>query len=313
MNDMTTNADPAPELSIVIPVFNEEGNLPRLWARLHEALSRLGVRYEVLFVDDGSKDGSLAILAGLKRAHPEIVVVRLRKNYGQTPATIAGFEHSRGRWIITLDADLQNDPDDIHLIHSKLKEGYDVVSGVRMNRKDSALRRKLPSRIVNHFIAKRADCVQSDMGCPFKGYTNAAAQEIAQITDIGGFVTATVSVLGLKYAEVPVRHVQRVHGESRYDIWMQIDQFMSIFTGYARRPFQAIELLGALFLFAGLGVCGAAFIWLAHGRLVISLLGLVISILGLVLGTLGIVGEYVMRTFKQAKGTPHYLIGEVIR
>lgn len=305
--------DNVPQLSVVIPVYNEEGNLRLLWDRLHPVVAGFGLTYEVIFIDDGSRDHSFEILSDIQRAHPEVCVIRLRRNYGQHPATIAGFDHARGRWILTLDADLQNNPEDLREILKKLQEGYEVVSGVRVARKDALLRRKLPSRFVNHFIAKRTGFVQTDTGCFLKGYTLKAAQEIAEFTDIGGFITATISALGFRYIEVPVQHSERAHGKSRYGILIQLDQFMSLFTGYARRPFQIIELVGLLFVGIGLCVILAGFMGCLTPKGVGVLLGVIIILLGLILGSIGIVGEYSVRIFKLSRRSPRYLVAEVLR
>ncbi|MCC7518339.1 MAG: glycosyltransferase family 2 protein [Verrucomicrobiae bacterium] len=303
----------APTISLVVPVFNEAATLRQLWARLHPALQAMGETWEAIFVDDGSADDSFKILSELKDVQPGICVIRLRKNYGQHPATIAGFDHARGRWVLTMDADLQNDPADLTKILAKLREGYDVVSGVRDDRKDAFLRRKLPSRLVNRFIAKRTGFVQTDTGCFLKGYTLKAAQEIAEYTDIGGFITATISVLGYRYTEVLVLHHERLHGGSRYGILTQVDQFMSIFTGYARRPFQVIELIGGLVLLMGLAAAAAGLCGLLHPRAIHALLGMAIAVLGLLLGSVGIVGEYSVRLFKLSKRSPRYLVAEMKR
>lgn len=301
------------QISIVVPVYNEEKNLELLWQCLNPVLKGFALSYEVIFVDDGSKDASFQILQEIRQKHPEICIVRLRRNYGQHPATIAGFDHARGKWVLTLDADLQNSPEDLRQILEKLKEGYDVVSGVRTNRKDAFLRRKLPSRFVNRFIAKRTGFVQTDTGCFLKGYTLKAAQEIAEFTDIGGFITATISVLGFKYVEVHVTHSERTHGISRYGILTQLDQFMSLFTGYARRPFQIIELVGLLVFFLGLGALFCALLNHIQSMGMHALLALILSALGLILGSIGIVGEYVVRIFKLSRHSPRYLTAEVLR
>lgn len=310
---MASTDESAPAISLIIPVFNEAATLHQLWARLHPSLQAMEETWEAIFVDDGSTDDSFTILSKLREAHAGICVIRLRRNYGQHPATIAGFDHARGRWILTMDADLQNDPADLAKILAKLREGYDVVSGVRDGRKDAFLRRKLPSRLVNRFIAKRTGFVQTDTGCFLKGYTLKAAREIAEYTDIGGFITATISVLGYRYAEVPVLHHERKHGESRYGLLAQVDQFMSIFTGYARRPFQVIELIGGLVLLTGAVSTFAALLGFFHPRGIAALLGFEIVALGLLLGSVGIVGEYAVRIFKLSKRSPRYLVAETLR
>ncbi|MDD2708690.1 MAG: glycosyltransferase family 2 protein [Verrucomicrobiae bacterium] len=309
---MNSPTETKPEISIVIPVYNEERNLRLLWERLGPAAQNLGGAYEIIFIDDGSGDHSLEILKELRQAHPEIRILKLRRNYGQHPATIAGFEHARGKWVLTLDADLQNHPEDLSLILNKLREGHEIVSGVRVGRKDSFLRRKLPSKIVNRFIAKRTGFVQTDTGCFLKGYTLEAAREVGQYTDVGGFITATIGTLGFKYAEVPIQHQERLHGTSRYNFFAQLDQVMAIFTGYARRPFQIIEIIGFLIVCCGMLVALLAlFRWLTP-RSIHALLGVILSTAGLILGSVGIVGEFVLRTLRITRNYPRYLISEII-
>ena len=307
---MTDGINKEPVVSIVIPVFNEEDNLRPLWQKLEPGVEGLKVPYEIVFIDDGSRDGSFQILSEIHRANPRVRVLRLRRNYGQHPATIAGFDHARGRWVLTMDADLQNDPADLKAIYDKLQEGFDVVAGVRVDREDPFLRRRLPSRIVNTFITKRTGMIQTDTGCFLKGYTLQAAHEVAEYTDIGGFITATIGVLGFRYTEVPVHHAERLAGVSRYGILTQLDQFMSIFTGYARRPFQVIELIGGCIVAAGAGVMSvAALNWLSP-RSIHVLFGLVVVVLGMILGSVGVVGEYVVRISRLTRRSPRYLVGE---
>jgi len=303
----------SPYYSIVIPVFNEEGNLHLLWKRLQPAANGLGKSFEVIFIDDGSRDKSFKILCELKKENPEVSVIRLRRNYGQHPATIAGFDHARGKYVLTLDADLQNDPADLKAIANKLEEGFEIVSGVRVHRKDSFIRRKLPSMIVNKFIEERTGFVQTDTGCFLKGYTLKAAREVGEYTDIGGFITATIGTLGFKYAEVPVGHAERAHGVSRYGILAQLDQFMSIFTGYARRPFQIIEILGGLIALGGLVLLGFSLGHAFHPRILYVFLSTLLFANGLLMGGVGIVGEYIVRVFKLSRKSPHYLVGEIVR
>ena len=307
---MTDATDNKPLVSVIIPVFGEEENLRPLWEKLQPGVAALAVPYEIIFIDDGSHDASFQILSELYRENPRVRVLRLRRNYGQHPATIAGFDHARGRWVLTMDADLQNDPGDLRTIFLKLQEGYDVVAGVRAHRQDPYLRRKLPSRIVNTFIAKRTGLVQSDTGCFLKGYTLQAAQEIAEYTDVGGFITASIGVLGFRYAEVPVGHAERFKGQSHYGVLVQLDQFMSIFTGYARRPFQVIELIGAgVFAIGGILMLAAAWGGLLP-RALHLVLGLIVVTLGLLLGSVGVVGEYAVRITRLMRRSPRYLIAE---
>ncbi|MEW5975404.1 MAG: glycosyltransferase family 2 protein [Acidobacteriota bacterium] len=298
------------DLSIVIPLLNEEQNLKELHQRLTKALVPLDLSYEIVMVDDGSTDRSFEILCDLQCLDPHLKIIKLRRNFGQHPATFAGFDNAKGDIVISMDSDLQNDPNDISKLLEVMRRGYDVVSGKRSDRKDPFLRRKLPSKFINRFISVRTGLVQTDTGCFLKAYTNRAAKEIAQFTEVGGFFTASIGLLGLKYTEVDVSHGVRANGgKSRYDLFTQLNQFMSLFTGYARRPFQVVELIGGTTLLIGMTLfLGNLINWVGSRNLVVLLLSFLIAGVGLLTGCAGIIGEYLIRIYHSSISKPRYLI-----
>lgn len=301
-------------LSVIIPVFNEEKNLHRLFERLCPIIKSMGQGYEIITVDDGSSDRSFEILKEIQKEEKKLKIIKLRRNYGQHPATFSGFQTAQGKFIVTLDADLQNSPEDIPKLLEKIKEGYDVVSGRRAERKDSSFRRKLPSIIVNWFISRQTGLKQTDTGCFLKAFTNKAAKDIAEFTEPGGFFTATIGLLGLRYAEIDVSHAEREsQGKSHYNIFMQLNQVMSLFTGYARKPFQIVELLGGFVILCGMGFC--LFSWIKFGfwnQLIPFLLSVIIIMLGLILGTIGVLGEFSIRIYQCERKHPIYVIDQII-
>ena len=300
------------ELSVVVPILNEAKNLQVLHERLSKALSSLTNSYEIITIDDGSTDNSFSILREIQLRDPHLRIIKLRRNFGQHPATFAGFENAKGGIVISIDADLQNDPSDIPKLLRKLNEGFDVVSGKRLDRTDSLFRRKIPSLLINRFVSVRTGLVQTDTGCFLKAYTNKAAKEIAKYTEPGGFFTASIGLLGFKYAEVEVSHGKRQAGQSHYDFFVQLNQFMSLFTGYARRPFQVIEVIGALTVLLSVVILGGNLSGI-FGKITITslLLTLMIGVAGLILGCLGIIGEYIIRIYHSNMQKPRYLIEDI--
>lgn len=299
------------DLSVVIPLLNEESNLEELCRRLGEALQALHVSYEIIMVDDGSTDRSFELLRSLQNQDSHLRIIRLRRNFGQHPATFAGFEHAEGDIVISMDSDLQNDPQDIGKLLALMRKGkHDVVSGKRSDRHDPFLRRKLPSKFINRFISVRTGLVQTDTGCFLKAYTNQAAKEIARFTEVGGFFTASIGLLGLKYAEVEVSHGLRANrGKSRYDFFTQLNQFMSLFTGYARKPFQVVEIIGGLTLVAAGSIFMGNLLGIVGARNSITLLlSALLAGVGLLTGCVGIIGEYVVRVYHSSIHKPRYLI-----
>ncbi|MGI9499744.1 MAG: glycosyltransferase family 2 protein [Geminicoccaceae bacterium] len=211
-------ADSPIELSVIIPAFNEEESLGFLYRRLIESLDPLGIAYEVILVDDGSADRTFEQLAELAAADPRIRVIKLRRNYGQTPAMVAGIDHACGRVLVTMDADLQNDPADIGMLLAKLDEGHDMVVGWRIKRQDKWLSRKLPSIVANRLIAKVTGVNIRDNGCTLKAFRADLIKRVPLYSEMHRFIPAMSSTLGCSVAEVGVRHHARQHGTSKYGL-----------------------------------------------------------------------------------------------
>lgn len=305
------------KLSLVVPLLNEAVNIKTLYTRLTDVLIRIDIPYEIIMVDDGSQDTTPQQLVALHRQDDHIKIITLRRNFGQHSATFAGFDYATGDIVVTIDADLQNDPADIARLIDKMREGYDVVSGWRVNRQDPLLRRKLPSLIVNWFIASRTGLHLRDYGCGLKAYTNRAAKEIAQYGRADGWYPILFSWLGYSVEEVEVNHYPRAGGKgSRYDLFAQMNQFMSLFTGLATRPFQLVELLGGGITVLGMLAVGWAIIDKAIGGGTDLVWALIVGSLGIVggieIGVLGLLGEYLVRIYYEVKRNPKYLIDEII-
>lgn len=206
------------ELSIVAPLYNEEESVGHLYKAISDAIKPMGMEYEILFVNDGSKDQTLARAIDLAKADPHLRVVNFRKNYGQTPAMAAGIDNARGNIIVTMDGDLQNDPSDIPMMVAKLKEGYDIVVGWRHNRQDKLITRKIPSMIANRLIGKVTGVPIKDNGCSLKVYRAEVMQSLPFYNELHRFIPALLSVSGARVAEVKVKHHARQFGESKYGL-----------------------------------------------------------------------------------------------
>ena len=231
------------DLSVVIPVFNEEANLPMLLEQLHGALLPMGRLYEVVIVDDGSTDGSFTLLERMARIDPTLTVVRFRRNFGQTPAMQAGIDIAQGRVIVTMDADLQNDPADIPRLVQKLQEGFDLVVGWRSNRQDAFLNRRLPSMIANRLISLMTNVRLHDYGCTLKAITADLAKQFRLYGEMHRFIPAVAAFIGARIVEMPVNHRPRQHGTSKYGIGRTLRVVLDLMTvrfiqNYLTRPMQ---------------------------------------------------------------------------
>src|SRR5450759_4765442 len=247
-----------PSLSVVIPVFNEEENLPRLLPRLLPVLDGLARTYEVLFVDDGSRDGSLDILKGFAAAHPgKVRVLELARNFGQHPAILAAFQEARGDVVLTLDADLQNPPEEIPKLIEKIDQGCDVVGRVRHGRRDSFFRRAA-SRLVNRVTGAITGMRLSDYGCMLRAYRRDVVDEINASQENATFIPALAQSYSRNPAEVPVAHAQRAAGESKYSLYRLVRLNFDLMTGFSVVPLQIFTLLG--FLVAGGGFAFGIFL-----------------------------------------------------
>jgi glycosyltransferase involved in cell wall biosynthesis len=309
-------------LSVVIPVYNERENISFLYENLSRILPSLCVKYEVLLIDDGSSDGSFNELVKIHEQDNNYKVIKFRKNFGQTPAMSAGFDYANGEIIITLDADLQNDPQDIPLLIQKMNEGYDIVSGWRINRQDKAISRKLPSKIANWLIAKLTGVRIHDYGCTLKAYSRDVVKNIELYGEMHRYIPAVASWMGISVAEVPVHHHSRKFGKSKYGISRTIRVILDIIIlkyllSYSQKPIQIFGLIG---LFTGL-VGGIITIYLIIMRLFFNAalssrplftLSIFMIFIGVQLITMGILGELLMRTYHEASGKPTYAIKQIL-
>lgn len=312
----------APYLSIVAPVYNEEENIPRFYRRLTTELEQLGLPYEIIAVDDGSRDRSFALLRDLARADRRLRVVRFRRNFGQTAAFSAGFDRARGEVVVTIDADLQNDPADIGALLAKIEEGYDVVSGWRVQRQDPFLNRRLPSIIANRLISWATGVRLHDYGCSLKAYRLEVVRGIRLYGELHRFIPAIASWQGVTVTELPVRHAPRRFGRSKYGISRTLRVLLDLVTvrfllSYGTRPMQIFGLLGLLA--GGLGMLiGAYLTWikLAYGAAIadrpLLLLAVLLIVLGVQFISLGLIGELIVRTYYEAQAKPIYVVREEV-
>ena len=311
---MTTRPVP-PDVSIVIPVYDERDSIGELAARLTAVRDQLPPS-EVILVDDGSSDGSAQILDSLHRDDPWFQIVRLTRNFGQTAAMAAGFDHARGRVIVTMDADLQNDPADIRRLLSKLEEGYDVVSGWRVDRKDKYWTRRVPSAAANRLISWISRVRLHDYGCTLKAYRRDVVEELELYGDAHRFLPALAAVVGDRVAEIEVAHHPRVHGKSKYGISRVSKVFLDLIAlpfmlRFFNRPIRFFGGLGLAFGAAGSAVLG----YLAYQRLALHhsigtrpllFAGVLLVLMAVQFISLGLIGELVIRSYYAARGRRAY-------
>jgi glycosyltransferase involved in cell wall biosynthesis len=310
------------DLSVVIPIYNEEENLLLLYQQVQETLSALGRAYEIITVDDGSSDGSFRVLTHLHRQDPRLKVIRFRRNFGQTAALAAGFAYASGDIVVSLDGDLQNDPADIPRLIAKLEEGYDLVSGWRVNRQDPFLRRRLPSQIANRVISFTTRVKLHDYGCTLKALRKEMAKGLMLYGEMHRFIPALAGDLGAAIAEIPVNHRPRHQGRSKYGLtrtlWVILDLLtVKFLSGYATRPGHLFGLLGLLAMLGGgvitgyLGIQRLFFHVELAGRPLL-LLGILLVIIGVQFITMGLLGEMLVRTYHESQKKPIYVIREIL-
>jgi glycosyltransferase involved in cell wall biosynthesis len=310
------------DLSIVVPVFNEAQNLEELHGEIVRACQALGKTFEVIYIDDGSQDGSYAMLKKIQSRDRSVRLIRLRKNFGQTAALSAGFDHARAETIITLDADLQNDPQDFGMLLEKLKEGFDLVNGWRVKRRDKLLTRRLPSAIANWLISRITKVKLHDYGCTLKAFRRDVAQNINLYGEMHRFIPAIASHMGVAIAEVKVSHRPRRHGKSKYTLFRTIRVVLDLLTvkfllSYSTRPLQIFGVFGLL---SGL-VGGALAMWISFQRLILKqgsadrpllLLAVLLLVIGFQFITLGLLAEIMVRAYHESLEKRIYYIKEVI-
>jgi glycosyltransferase involved in cell wall biosynthesis len=310
------------EISLIVPVFNEADSLPGLYAELGKACRSLGKTYEIILVDDGSTDASFEILKGIQAGDPAVKVIRFRRNFGQTAALAAGFDYSAGEIIVTLDADLQNDPEDIAALLKKMDEGYDIVSGWRRNRKDRFLSRRVPSMLANWLISRITGVKLHDYGCTLKAFRKEVIKNINLYGELHRFIPAIASTMGVSIAEIEVRHRPRLKGRSNYNILRTPRVVLDLLTvkfllSYSTRPLQIFGLFGLVSGFAG-GLVG---IWLSYERLILKhgianrpllLLAILLIVIGIQFITLGLLAEIMVRAYHESSAKRIYHIKEII-
>ncbi len=311
-----------PDVSIVVPIYNEVESIPRLLDAIGTSASNAGLSYEIICVDDGSRDGSDALLKQQAQLRSDLKAVILRRNYGQTPAMAAGFGQARGKVIITLDGDLQNDPSDIPNLLQKLDEGYDLVSGWRKNRQDASLTRVLPSKIANWLIGKVTGVQLHDYGCSLKAYRSELVADMNLYGELHRFLPALAFIEGARIAEIPVKHHARQFGQSKYGLDRTFRVVMDLLTvsfmrKFLTRPMHVFGLFGLASLVAGLSIgLYLALIKIGFGEDIgqrpLLILAVVLFLAGLNLFSFGLLAEISMRTYHESQGRPIYRIREIV-
>jgi len=309
------------ELTVVIPIRDEEASLEELYRELTATLSLWGRAYEIIVVDDGSTDGSFAILSRLQAADPHVRVIRFRRNFGQTAAFAAGFEYARGRYIVTSDGDLQNDPRDIPPLVELLEGGADVVCGWRKDRKDSFLTRRLPSMMANALISTVTGVRLHDYGCSLKAFNADIVKGMRLYGEMHRFLPAMASEQTSRITERVVNHRPRKHGRSKYGLGRTIRVVLDLLTvkflvSYATRPLHIFGLIGGAMALIGFVISGWLAYWRLFGGMSLSnrpllLLGIVLIFTGVQLVTVGLLAEMQARTYHESQNKPTYSIREI--
>jgi len=308
-------------VSIVIPVYEEEESLPHLYESIKKVMDKLKRKYEIVFVDDGSKDGTLRVLESYQKKDPAVVVVSFRRNFGQTAAMAAGFEYAQGDIIVTMDADLQNDPEDIPKLLEKIK-GHDVVSGWRKKRQDKFISRRLPSMIANGLISKVTGVHLHDYGCTLKAYRKEVIKSVRLYGEMHRFIPAIASWVGASITEVETNHHPRKFGKSKYGISRTIRVVLDLITvkflqSFSTRPIHAFGPGGLLLGFIGFIIA----LYLSFEKIVLGQsiggrpllsLSVLFMILGVQLVIMGLLGEMLARIYHESQGKPIYTVKKVL-
>jgi glycosyltransferase involved in cell wall biosynthesis len=305
MSSLTLAAQPAPavRLSVVVPAYNEAESLPELVARVQAQIDRLGVSSEILVIDDGSNDGTMDVLAELARTHSGLRAISFRRNYGKSAALAVGFEEARGEIIITMDADLQDDPDEIPRLISRLEEGFDVVSGWKQNRQDPIMK-TVPSKLFNAVTSAACGLRLHDFNCGLKAYRREAARSLEVYGELHRYLPALSHLQGFRVTELPVKHHARKFGTTKFGTNRFINGFLDLLAvlflhGGSRSPLHFFGRIGLGFGFVGAAILGYfAWIWLSGEWLRVRpllLFGVVLVILATQFISLGLLGEMIAR------------------
>jgi len=309
---------PSPEISIVIPMYNEEANVRQFCSRLFETMATLSETWEVVCVDDGSSDRTLELLRKEQAARQGMTVVALARNFGQHAAIMAGFAQSHGRWVITLDADLQNPPEEIPKLVNAFQAGHDLVGTVRIERQDTRFR-KWASRLNNRLITRISGISLQDFGCMLRGYSREVVNGILANPEYRAFLPALATFFARNPVEIPVSHEERAGGASKYSLLKLFSLQLDLLTGFSLWPLRAMFFMGtgvaclgfllgllilALRLYYGPG-------WAAEG--VFTLFALLFCLIGAQFFAFGLLGEYIGRIFQSVRKRPPYILGDVLR
>lgn len=304
------------EISVVIPVYNEEATLAALFARLYPALDALGRTYEIVFINDGSRDKSASILSAQYHARPEVTrVILFNGNFGQHRAILAGFAHARGECVVTLDADLQNPPEDIHLLLAAMDQGFDYVGSIRRKRHDSWWR-GVASRAMNRLRERITRIQMTDQGCMMRAYSRRIIDTINQCNEMNTFIPALAYSFAQRPTEVVIGHEERHAGESKYSLYSLIRLNFDLMTGFSLVPLQLFSMLGMLISLGS----GLLVVFLLARRLILgpevegvfTLFAIVFFLLGIALFGIGMLGEYIGRIYQEVRQRPRYLIAAIL-
>lgn len=298
-------------ISVVIPVYNEEANLDRLIARLYPVMKGMGKPFEIIFTDDGSRDRSLAILKGKSLEMPEIRIIEFNGNFGQHMAILAAFEQCSGEIVVTLDADLQNPPEEIPSLVQEMEKGHDVVGTVRRNRQDTMFR-KLASRMVNATVSRMTGMRMNDYGCMLRAYRRDVVEYINQCRETTTFIPALAQTFASNPVEIEVSHEERAEGESKYSLYRLVRLNFDLMTGFSVVPLQLFALFGIITAFISL--LFAVFLMIRRFIVgsevegVFTLFAILFFFIGIVIFGIGFVGEYVGRIYQEVRRRPRYVI-----
>jgi len=310
------------KISVVIPIYNEEENIHALYDELSGVLRKLPHSSEIIFVDDGSSDRSLALLEEIQADDPSVVVVSFRRNFGQTAAMSAGFDYAEGDIIITMDGDLQNDPHDIPALIAKMETGYDVVTGWRFKRKDPFLSRRLPSMIANRIISWITGVRLHDYGCTLKAFRKEVTSNIRLYGEMHRFIPAIASGMGISFTEIKVNHRPRIHGTSKYGITRTLRVILDLMTvkfmlSYATRPLHVFGSVGFIassigFFLALYMTIQRQFFGIAMGNRPLLLFAILLIFMGIQFITIGLLAELVVRTYHESQHKPIYYVRKIL-
>ncbi len=309
------------DLSIVIPIFDEEPNIQPLYTELKEVLDGLNCSYEIIFIDDGSRDGSFDVLKQIHSRDERVRIVRFRRNFGQTAALAAGMQYAQGNVVVTMDGDQQNDPHDIPVLLGKIDEGYDLVNGWRHDRKDRYWSRKIPSLIANKLISRTTDVELHDYGCTLKALRKEVAKNITLYGELHRFIPAIASWMGVSIAEVKVNHRPRMLGKTKYGISRTVRVLLDLVTvkfllNYAGRPIHFFGLPGLLsgvvgFLLALYMTFERLFLGVPMGNRPLLLFAILMILIGIQFIVIGLLAELQIRTYYETQNKPIYVVKEV--